>query len=513
VPTRQLIRSTLAVAVVAVLWPATAGAAAPQPHVVGNHLVDNATGQTFVPRGVSWPSFEYACQEGYGYSNTADTGVVGPDAAGAATIARWHVNVVRVPLNEDCWLGDDAQPSFGTATGYREAVQQWVVTLHNAGLAVILDLHWSGPLGVIADGQRAMPDDRSDDFWSSVASTFKGDQSVMFDAFNEPFSQFASNGTPTFELTWTCWRDGGCNAPRPNQDQPPNGQTYVATGMAALVGAIRAAGATQPILLAGRDYANDVGLWSQYKPADDQLVASWHNYNGQACAAQSCWDSTIAPLAATVPVVETELGEDDCADGHVNHAMSWSDQHGIGYLMWGWYVLPDKACSQVALISDTDGTPRAPNGTAFKAHMDALARGQGGSTANGPGATTGAGSPGAGGPNASDHTAPALTLAGRRTQRLGRTVGVAVRCSERCHARLAGSLVVRGKRYRLAARTANLAGGRTRTLTLKMTSRARRAARNALRRHRRAIAALTVTLTDAAGNTRKATRTIRLTAR
>jgi endoglucanase len=512
VPTRQLIRSTLAVAVV-VLWPSAALAAAPQPHVVGNRLVDSATGQTFVPRGVSWPSFEYACQEGYGYSNTAGTGVVGPDAAGAATIARWHVNTVRLPLNEDCWLGDDAQPSFGTATGYREAVQQWVVNLHNAGLAVILDLHWSGPLGVVADGQRAMPDDRSDDFWGSVATTFKGDPSVMFDAFNEPFSQFAANGTPIFELTWTCWRDGGCNAPRPNQDQPPNGQTYVATGMAALVGAIRAAGATQPILLAGRDYANDMGLWAQYKPADDQLVASWHNYNGQACAAQSCWDSTIAPLAATVPVVETELGEDDCKDAHVNDAMTWSDQHGIGYLMWGWYVLDDKACAQVALINDTDGTPRAPNGTAFKAHMDALARGQGGSAVSGPGgASTGSG-PAAGGPKANDHTAPSLALAGRRSQRLGRTVSVGVRCGEACRVRVAGSLLARGKRYRLAAKTATLAAGRTKTLALKLTGSARRAARAALRRHGSAVAALTVTVTDASGNARKATRRIKLTQR
>ena len=51
-------------------------AAAPRLQVAGNHLVDARTGLTFVPRGVNWPSFEYACHDGYGYSNVASaTGV------------------------------------------------------------------------------------------------------------------------------------------------------------------------------------------------------------------------------------------------------------------------------------------------------------------------------------------------------------------------------------------------------------------------------------------------------
>ena len=154
--------------------PAAAVGAAPQPHVVGNRLVDAATGQALMPRGVSWPSFEYACFYGYGYSNDASPTAVGPTAVGAALIASWHVNTVRVPLNQDCWLGDDLQPMFGTFAGYRAAVQDWVAKLHAAGLAVILDLHWSGPDGVPAEGQRAMADDRSDDFWTSVAATLNG---------------------------------------------------------------------------------------------------------------------------------------------------------------------------------------------------------------------------------------------------------------------------------------------------------------------------------------------------
>ena len=135
-------------------------AAAPRLRVAGNHLVDIRTGLTFVPRGVNWPSFEYACHDGYGYSNVASATGVGPDAGDAALMARWHVNTVRVPLNQDCWLGEDGLPAFGRVSGYRAAVRRWVTTLHRAGLAVVLDLHWSGPAGVVADGLRALPDDQ-----------------------------------------------------------------------------------------------------------------------------------------------------------------------------------------------------------------------------------------------------------------------------------------------------------------------------------------------------------------
>src|SRR3954452_4755177 len=244
---RGLLLAGLLVAALA----APAHAAAPQLHVVGTHLVDAATGQAFVARGANWPSFEYACFYGYAYSNTAQDGNVDPSAQGAAVIASWHINTVRIPLNQNCWLGLDGSPASQpgttlTVAGYRAAVQQWVQTLNAAGLAVILDLHWSSPAGVPAEGQRAMPDDRSDDFWMSVATTFKDDRAVMFDVFNEPYSR-----TPNFDLTWACWRDGGGPVPTANDGQTINGTTYTAVGMATLVAAIRAAGAGQPILLGG----------------------------------------------------------------------------------------------------------------------------------------------------------------------------------------------------------------------------------------------------------------------
>jgi hypothetical protein len=355
----------------------SAQAATPQPVVRGNRLVDAVTGQAFAPRGANWPSFGYACSPpngmpGWGYSNE------GADAATASAMAAWNINAVRIPLNQDCWLGDDGLPSNpgGTAAGYRNAVKGFTDALEGAGIVPILDLHWSGPNGVKARGQLAMPDDRSDDFWISVAEKYKNDPSVMFDVFNEPYSRV--NDGFDFTLTWACWRDGGpsCGTGAPTQndtEKPFNGGLFVVTGMATLVQAIRSTGAAQPILLGGLDYSNDLAEWLAHRPPDTQLVASFHNYPAQLCSAAACWDSAIASVARSVPVITGEFGEQDCSDTFDKAYMTWADAHGVGYLMWAWWD-PDPgidACHELALLN-ADGSPRFPNGTALKSHLATL---------------------------------------------------------------------------------------------------------------------------------------------
>jgi hypothetical protein len=493
--------------------PSSAPAAAPQLQVVGNRLIDAATGQQFVPRGVNWPSFEYACFYGYAYSQTEADGSVSPNAEGAAVIASWHANTVRIPLNEACWLGVDGQPSFGSAAGYRSAVKQWVDTLHAAGLAVIVDLHWSAPPGTPAEGQRAAPDERSDDFWASVATTFKDDPSILFDVFNEPYSRVEDDGTVIFDLTWSCWRNGGCQAPNANDQQPFDGNRYVALGHQQLVDAIRGTGAKQPIIVAGRDYGNDLGEWLANKPADDQLVADFHNYKSQVCHTVACWDSVIAPVAAQVPVVSTEFGQSDCQDDHLNAFMNWADGKGIGYLAWAWWVLNDKpACSEFVLLSKSDGTPRAPNGTALKAHLAALAAAGAGSGPAPPGGVgnQGPGPDGGSGPSGSI----GLALAGKRTQKLAQRVRVRVACQAQCSARLTARLVVRRRKrrtFRLRAVNAVVQPGAEQALALRLPSAARRAARRALRRGRAATVTISVQVLGAGDDAASATRRVKLT--
>ena len=273
---------------------------------------------------------EYACIQGWGFFD-------GPtDAASVAAIKSWHTNAVRIPLNEDCWLNiNGVKPQYG-GVNYQNAIINYVTLLHQNGFYVILDLQWNAPGTQQATGLQPMPDlDHAPAFWQSVATAFKNDPAVLFDVFNEP--QFVS---------WGCWRDGtGC---------PVNWQV---AGMQRLVNTIRSTGATQPIMLGGLGYSNDLTQWLAYKPSDpaNALVASFHNYNFQGCTSATCWTNQILPVAQRVPVISDEFGENDCGHAYIDAYMAWADANGVSYLGWTWNVWD--CASGPALISNYNGTP------------------------------------------------------------------------------------------------------------------------------------------------------------
>jgi len=76
-----------------------------------------------------------------------------------------------------------------------------------------------------------------------------------------------------------------------------------------------------------------------------------------------------------VPVVTGEFDQEICAPSSFDEEyMSWADQHGVGYLAWGWWVLTPReiaagGCSAFYLLTDYNGTPAAPNGTALQDHL------------------------------------------------------------------------------------------------------------------------------------------------
>jgi hypothetical protein len=320
--------------------PPTAGRAL---HVDGNRLVDSA-GQPVRLRGVDRSGTEYACAQGWGIFD-------GPsDSASVAAIAAWHANAVRVPLNESCWLAINGVDPAYSGDIYRRAITDYVGLLNRNGLYVILDLHWSAAGSAKALGQAPMANrDHSPEFWRQVAATFKGNDWVLFDLFNEPYPD---NNTDTPEA-WRCWRDGGtCQ-----------GMGYQAAGMQELVDAVRGTGATNVIMLGGVEYSAGLSGWLAHKPVDplNNLAASWHIYNGSWCAAKACWDGTAAPVALQVPLLLGELGQDDGGSDFVDALMDWMDARQGSYLAWDWDVWG----SPLDVISNYDGTP-TPYGQTFK---------------------------------------------------------------------------------------------------------------------------------------------------
>ncbi len=323
-------------------------------HVVGNRIgvSDGHTLTYHSYHGVNRSGSEYICTE---KGSTFD----GPsDQASINAILAWKVTIVRVPLNEDCWLGINGFPTAGrTAAEYRQDIVNYVELLRQNNLAVILDLHWNAPGSQQALKQKPMPDaDHAPAFWSSVASTFKNDLFVMFDLYNEPYT-----------IYWNCWLAGsaGANA-KPCQDVD-----FAVAGMQTLINTVRSAGASNVILVGGLDYANNMYGWLQYKPHDPQnnLAADFHIYPPNSCSDTACLDDAVAPVAAHYPVLTDEMGEFDCGDNFINGLMPWFDSHKISYLAWAWDT---HDCSQFpALISDYSGMPTG-YGAGFKAHLSSF---------------------------------------------------------------------------------------------------------------------------------------------
>jgi len=334
---------------------------APALHVSGNKLV-TASGATYRLLGVNRSGGEFACIQGNGMWN-------GPmDQASVTAIRSWKVRAVRVPLNEECWLGTSDVPTSGGVGGatYQQNVKDYVHLLEANGITPIVEMHWSfgaysGPSGNCSDAkaicQKPMPDAQfAPSFWTGVANAFKGDNAVVFDLFNEPFPERANGSSET--AGWTCWRDGG-NCP---------GIGYQVAGFQSLVNSVRATGATNVILLGGLAFSNDLTQWLQFKPTDStgNLAAFAHIYNFNSCSNTSCYDSQLAPVAAQVPLTLSEIGENDCASGFITTIMNWADSHGVGYLGWTWN---NWDCSSgPSLISDYNGTATA-FGQGFKTHL------------------------------------------------------------------------------------------------------------------------------------------------
>lgn len=317
-------------------------------HVVRNRLVDGG-GAPLRLLGVNRSGPEYACVQ--------DQGIfAGPtDRRAILAMTAWRIDAVRIPLNEDCWLGINGTPARYSGPRYRRAIEAYVTRLHRAHLLVVLDLHWSAPATQRSVGQEPMADlDHAPAFWVSVARAFKLDPAVVFDLYNEPHG-----------ISWSCWLSG-CRM-----------QTgWYAAGMQQLVDAVRSTGARQPVIATGLQWGSDLRGWLAHRPRDPahQLVAGLHVYDEHGCVSVSCWQRQYAPVARQVPVVTTELGQRECTGTFTSAYMSWADARGISYIGWAWNPA---GCAFPALIRSWDGQPTPP-GSRFRAHVRHLAAVAGG---------------------------------------------------------------------------------------------------------------------------------------
>jgi endoglucanase len=317
-------------------------------HVSGNRILDKA-GHQVLFQGVNRSGPEYACIQRFGIFD-------GPsDARSVAAIASWHVNIVRIPLNEDCWLGiNGIKPQYGGAN-YRRAIVHYVQLLHRYGMYAELSLVWAAPGTLPAGYQPGAPDeDHAPAVWAGMAKTFKNDPDVILAPWGETV------------IDADCFLSGrGCEA-----TFGPKHTRYRVAGMQQAVTVMRRAGYDGIIAIPGIEYANDLSQWLSHMPRDPrhQLIAEAHVYGGQVCDDVRCFQATYAPVARRVPLIFGEIGENydnkDCGTRHISAIVDWADAHHVGYEAWAWDTW--RNCG--ILISNYAGKPFSPYGAWIRAH-------------------------------------------------------------------------------------------------------------------------------------------------
>jgi hypothetical protein len=236
----------------------------PAVHVVKNKLV-NELGKPIRLLGVDRSGTEYMCLgSGIFYGPSGEASVKAMES--------WHINAVRIPLNEDCWLDiNGADPRYSGAN-YHNAIEHYVGLLNDAGITVILDL--------------------------------------------QPWN-----------ISWSCWLHGcyvtGGWETAGMQELVDDVRDAGATQPIMVGGLDHAGDVSQWLKYEPKDPLH-------------QLVASVHVYLPGACNTPQCWTGVLAPLAEHVPVVTGEMGEFDCSDGFIDQYMDWADRAGISYLAWAW---------------------------------------------------------------------------------------------------------------------------------------------------------------------------------
>jgi len=341
--------------------PSAQATAAPSISVSGGRFVDGS-GAAIQLHGVNRSGAEYACAEGWGiFDGETDT-----DAAVAAMLA-WNINAVRIPLNEDCWLGINGVAAAYSGRNYQNAIISYINRLNAAGIVAIPNLHFSAPGTTLATDQMPMADaDHAPAFWTSAAQAFNNQptslgqddpvtqpHSIVFDLFNEPSPPGGDSNA-----NWQCIMQGSGTC---------GGSSYAVASMQSMLDAVRATGAIQPVLTAGPDYAGDLDKWLANPVADslNQVAASVHIYGLPLDSPlRTTYSTEIPPVAAQVPVVVGEFGDTNCTDGFTTPFLDWAwpgNTNGTNVSTIAWAFNTASCANDPSLISGsyTNPTPTA----------------------------------------------------------------------------------------------------------------------------------------------------------
>ena len=400
----------------------------------------DGTNKPILLHGVNRGGLEFGCSQQNTFTPDGNTGAIHGTMLGYADVMAnsfksWEVNgntskainTVRIPLNEECWLGISGAPANYSGGKYQQFIKTLVDDLTAQGKYVILDLHWSAPGNILPGvvdrgGQDVAPNaDHSIDLWRSVAIAYKGYSNVAFDLYNEPHLGCNSGGNCPYTQgsaqgdawSWGIYRDGGAykvtssdwpagctkiGACGINSEQSPNGTTINIAGIKTLIQTIRGQQAHNVVMVEGPGLGTGVKDWAKYMTVDasgspvdpdGQMAASQHEYDGSITVAHlqtlefdlcqgtvtgdgsltgdTCVNGTN--IMGRYPFYIGEIGtsnQNSSTDQYVPNGLKWAAAHNAAITVWDF-----EQWAGPSLITNDESGAVTPYGGVVKSYMQA----------------------------------------------------------------------------------------------------------------------------------------------
>ncbi|MBX7115226.1 MAG: glycoside hydrolase family 5 protein [Myxococcaceae bacterium] len=265
----------------------------PRLMTVGSELVNAASGVPVKLRGVNVCSLEFD-RDGANWKLSATGSEV---LKVLADSTRWKANVVRMPVNQQWFVEDDA---------YVQRVELLIDAANALGVYVILDVQWEvgQKLEPYYDNILRLPTfgegNTTEAFWHKASARWSNRTNVLYDLINEPHDY-------------------------------PEGLT--AQAMQALADAIRLRDTQVVLVIGGMNWGHTVDYYRQHPLSGGNLVYSAHAY--LPYDGVDSLDDRFGNAAGELPVVVGEFLAEEANADYARALVERAEARGAdGWLPW-----------------------------------------------------------------------------------------------------------------------------------------------------------------------------------
>jgi endoglucanase len=283
----------------------------------GKRIVDSATGEPVLLRGVNRSGLEYAGPDEQGFLSGASL------SRGEIEfiVREWRCTIIRLPFNQDFVLRGRMGRS---GEEYQQAIDQVVSWASRFGAYTLLDLQWLDADRVYGGDRNfvaPLPNMESIELWTTLARRYKDEPAVLYDLFNEPHDRLADDPYPLNKEDGTTY-PAGQRAVTMKEWQP---------WARRLTQAIRDENPDALVFVSGTNWGYDL----RGMPLDlENVVYSSHVYPNKG----NGWVVAFGNLSRSAPVFVGEFGGSESPGDldFVRRLMRYMEELEIGWTAWSW---------------------------------------------------------------------------------------------------------------------------------------------------------------------------------